>query len=213
MDIVKVGAALLGLDTARITRALKTRWMEKTFPVGADYRDEVARFDRLYLVRDPWSLDQRASEKTRFRRTNRLILDNFGHARSLLEIGCGEGLQSSHLQQVCDRLHGVDVSARAVRRATRRCPHGIFGVGDMYCLPQRFPPPQFDLVIACEVLYYMSDIPRALRRLSELGRTCVISYYDGAREVLDKYVRELPGVQFEIVSCEDVSWTLVSWRL
>lgn len=58
----------------------------------------------------------------------------------------------------------------------------------------------------------MSDIPRALRRLSELGRTCVISYYGGAREVLDKHSRELPGVQFEIVICQDVSWTLVSWR-
>jgi 2-polyprenyl-3-methyl-5-hydroxy-6-metoxy-1,4-benzoquinol methylase len=211
MDIAKVGTALLRLDTDRIARALKTRWMEKTFPYGADYRDEVARFNRLYLVRDPWSLSSE-SERSRFRQTNRLILENFNHPHSLLEIGCGEGLQSSALQQVCDRLYGIDVSGRAVRRAKRRCPQATFGVGDMYRLPQATPAPRFDLVTACEVLYYVADVARALRRLSELGLACLVSYYDGAREILDKHVGEMPGVQFAVVSYHDASWTVAWWR-
>jgi SAM-dependent methyltransferase len=211
MDISKFGAALLRLDTDRVARGFKGRWMERTFPCGADYRDEVERFNRLYLVRDPWSLNSE-SELFRFRQTNRLIVDNFGHLRSLLEIGCGEGIQSRHLQKVCDCLYGIDVSERAVRRARRRCPRDIFGAGDMYGLPQPLPSPPFDLVTACEVLYYMADVPRALRRLSELGRVCLISYYGGAREVLDKHAKEMPGVQFETVSYQDASWTLAWWR-
>jgi len=212
MDLAKVCSALLRLDTDRIVRALKGKWMESTFPFGADYRDETLRFNRLYLVRDPWSLNCSESERFRFMRTNGLIMGNFGHVHSLLEIGCGEGIQSSHLQIVCDRLHGVDVSDRAVKRARRRCQLGLFGPGDMYSLPESMPSPPFDLVTACEVLYYMADVPRALRRLSALGRVCLISYYDGAREVLDKHVKEIPGVQFETASYQDTSWTLAWWR-
>jgi hypothetical protein len=211
MDFSKFGAVLLRLDTDRVVRSLKSRWMERTFPYGADYRDEVGSFNHLYLVRDPWSLSCE-SELFRFRQTNGLILSNFGHLHSLLEIGCGEGIQSSHFQKVCDRLHGIDVSERAVRRATRRCPGGIFGTGDMYRLPLFFPSPPFDLVTACEVLYYMADVPRALGRLSALGRVCLISYYGGAREVLDKHVEEMPGVKFDTVSYQDASWTLAWWR-
>ena len=59
MDIAKVSAALLRMDAARIARGVKRRWMDKTFPCGACYRDEVARFDRLCLVRNPWSLGGR----------------------------------------------------------------------------------------------------------------------------------------------------------
>jgi|ERR1700730_2676027 len=211
MDLAKAGSALLRLDIARIARVLKGRWIERTFPYGADYRDEVDRFNRLYLVRDPWSLGSEI-ERFRFRKTNRLILENFGRPDSLLEIGCGEGIQSSELQQACDRLFGVDVSRRAVRRATRRCPQGTFGVGDIYRLPQDFPATRFELVTACEVLYYMMDIPRALKRLSELGRGCLVSYYDGASEVLDEHVGSIPGVRFGSVSYRGAAWRVAWWR-
>ena len=198
-------------DIARIVRALKGRWMEFTFPHGPDYRDEVAGFDRLYLVRDPWSLDKLDSEQFRFRRTNQLILSNFGHSYSLLEIGCGEGIQSRYLQQVCEQLYGMDVSFRAIRRARRRCPYGTFGVGNMYAIPPAMPT-RYDVVTACEVLYYMMDVPRALRRISELGRTCVVSYYQGARTVLDQHVEPIQGVQLETVHCGDASWRMAWWQ-
>lgn len=56
MDLIKAGTALLQLDIARLSRALKGRWMDKNFPDGMHYRDESVRFDRLYLVPDPWSI-------------------------------------------------------------------------------------------------------------------------------------------------------------
>ena len=58
----------------------------------------------------------------------------------------------------------------------------------------------------------MTDVSRALRRLSELGRACLISYYDGACDVLDKRVEEMPGVKFTTVSHGDASWTFAWWR-
>jgi SAM-dependent methyltransferase len=210
MDVTKVGAALLRGDVVRIANGLKTRWMNRAFPYGMHCRDEVARFDRLYLVRDPWSLNC-DRERFRFRETNRLIIENFGHPHSLLEIGCGEGRQTSELQQVCDRLYGIDVSRRALRRAERRCPQATFAVGNAYGLSPFVQAPRFDLVTACEVLYYMADVPRAVKRLSELGRACLVSYYDGAHEVLDKYIKNIPGVRLEIVSYEDTSWKLAWW--
>ncbi len=212
MDIAKAGTALLHLDTAGVGwvgRALKRRWMRNTFPHGNHYQDEIARFNRLYLVPDPWTMNCER-ERFRYRETNRLILENFGHSHTLLEIGCGEGLQSSQLQEVCDHLHSIDVSTRAVRRAKRRCPLATFTAGDMYSLPQ--PSTRFDLVVACEVLFYISDVAGALNRMSQLGRACLVSYYHAPRAGLDKHVRQIPGVQFEFVSCEDVSWTFAWWR-
>lgn len=211
MNLVKAGAALLRLDTARISSALKERWRKTTFPNGMLYRGEVGRFDRLYLFRDPWLL---SSDREQFRltETTRSIRENFGHPGSLLEIGCGEGLHSRELQNLCDRFYGIDVSMRAVRRAKRRCPLATFAVADINTLPQ--PPllTRFDVVTACEVLYYMADVDAALRRISELGRACLISYYDGARDGLDHFVREIPGVRREMVCFGDVCWTLAWWR-
>lgn len=211
MEVTKISTALLHLDTANIGMMVKRRWMRKTFPYGNHYRDEAARFNRLYLIPDPWTM-KCTRESIRFRETNRLISDNFGHSPSLLEIGCGEGLQSKELQQVCDHLYGIDVSSRAIRRAKRQCPQATFAVSDIYDLPPPIPSTRFDLVTACEVLFYKSDIPRALNRMSALGRTCFVSYYHAPREGLDKFVKDMPGVQFEITSCEDVSWTFAWWQ-
>lgn len=210
MDVAKIGTRCLRVRTAAVRR-LKGLWFSKAFPYGMHYRDEVAGFDRLYRLRDPWSMNCER-ERFRFKETNRLILENFGRPHSLLEIGCGEGLQSSELQHVCDHLHGIDVSRRAVARAMRRCPQVTFSVGDIYSLPEPTPLTRFDLVTACEVLYYVADVAAALKRISELGRACMVGYYHGPHARLDERVREISGVQFEIASYEDVSWTFAWWR-
>jgi 2-polyprenyl-3-methyl-5-hydroxy-6-metoxy-1,4-benzoquinol methylase len=211
MDLAKIGAALLRMDTDKIAKGLKRRWLERTFAYETHHRDEVARFDRLYLMPDPWAM-RCERENFRFSETNRLIRENFDHPRTLLEIGCGEGLQSNRLQQVCDHLYGIDVSKRAVARAIRHCPQATFAVCDMYSAPKFISSARYDVVTACEVLYYMPDVAGALRRISELGQACLISYYDGAHDLLDTHVRQLSGVNIEIVSHEEVTWTLAWWR-
>ena len=90
-------------------------------------------------------------ERFRFRETNRVIWENFGHPHKLLELGCGEGFQSDQLQQVCDHLYGIDVSRRAVRRARRRCPQATFAIDDIYGMRRPTSLAPFDLVTACEI--------------------------------------------------------------
>jgi 2-polyprenyl-3-methyl-5-hydroxy-6-metoxy-1,4-benzoquinol methylase len=211
MSVFGVGAALLHMDTARIARALKGRWRDRTIANGPPRRREQAPFNRLYLVRDPWSLNCER-EKFRFAETNRIILENFGHIGSLLEVGCGEGLQSNELLRICNHLHGIDVSSRAIRRARRQCPEATFEVGDIFGLSGTVPASGFDLVTACEVLYYTPDVATVLKRVSDLGRACLISYYNGAQEILNQHVGQIPGAQLTTITQQEYSWTIAWWR-
>ena len=179
---------------------------------GIDYADNYRRLNVLYLWRNPWGFTD-SREQMRFMETNRILLREFGQVATLLEIGCAEGHQTLHLIQVCRQLYGLDVSPRAVRRAKRRCPKAAFVAGDLTNVARFInAPQQFDVVVACEVLYYIEDVPRALKQISDLGRHCLVTYYSSHREKLDQ---ELAGIHFagrETIRCDDHSWSVVWWR-
>src|SRR2546426_1129125 len=118
---------------------------------GTCYTSNYAKLNALYMMADPWSMTS-PSERYRFAETNQIILRNFGEVDTLLEIGCGEGHQSLYLQQLCNRLIGLDVSHIAVKRSRRRCSGSEFLVGDIFCREICAQAP-FDLVVGCEVLY------------------------------------------------------------
>lgn len=176
------------------------------------YTDRADKLDRLYMLEDPWRLGS-AKERARFEWTNRLIAAQFGRPETILEIGCGEGHQSRHLAQACDRLYGIDVSARAVRRAERRCPEARFAAGDpfVFYLPEMKPP--VDLVVACEMLYYVKDIPRCLDRLSRLGRACLVTYYEGQAAALAPHFAGRPVSGHDVFRRDDTSWHAVWWHV
>ena len=165
--------------------------------------------DTLYLVKDPWRMNS-TSEQARLAETNRILLEKFGRVGSLLEIGCGEGHQSIHLQKICDRLTGLDISAKAVNRARIRCPGGRFFVGDPFCheITSRAP---FDLVVACEILYYMSDLSSALAQIRALAHNGLVTYYARMMEELDLQVLSLPATSTEIFECDGTCWRAVWW--
>ncbi|HML09652.1 MAG TPA: SAM-dependent methyltransferase [Stellaceae bacterium] len=175
------------------------------------YTDRADKLDLLYMVEDPWRL-QSAKEQARFAWTNRLIAAQFGRPATILEIGCGEGYQSQHLVQVCDRLYGIDVSARAVRRARRRCPVAQFAAGDPFSFQLADRPPRIDLVVACEVIYYVSNVRRFIDRLSQLGRASLVTYYQGQAAALDPHFVGKPGCQRERFRYDDTEWNAVWWR-
>lgn len=178
---------------------------------GVRYSNDYRKLDNAYRMADPWLMTSPA-EQFRFTETNRLILERIGRVHSILEIGCGEGHQSLYLQQVCDRLTGLDVSARAVKRAGSRCPQANFFVGDIFSHEVSTLAP-FDLVVACEVLYYISDLPATLQRMRTIGRSCLVTYFDGERETLDRYVSDcLPGIFSEIIEFEQSWWHLLWWH-
>jgi SAM-dependent methyltransferase len=176
------------------------------------YTDRVDRLDRLYLVKDPWYL-QSPKEQARFAWTNRVIAEHFGRPETILEIGCGEGHQSQRLARVCGQLYGIDVSRRAVRRARRRCPEARFIAAadplsfhfDDMALPA-------DLVVACEMLYYVKDVPRFIERISTLGQACLVTYYQAQAASLDPYFAGRLGCRRAQFRCDNAEWCAVWWR-
>ena len=188
---------------------LRHYWMRHTLR-RVHYADRADRLDLIYRVEDPWHMSS-AKEQARFEWTNQLISSELGPLDSILEIGCGEGHQSRHLTQVCRQLYGIDVSARAVRRAQQRCSRAKFAAGDAFSLSLSGMPVPVDLVVACEMIYYVKDVPRLIARLSELGRACLVTYYQGQAPALDPYFTGLADCRRERFCFDNVEWNAVFW--
>lgn len=192
-----------------IVPRLRDCWVKLTLR-QVHYTGRTNRLDLLYMFEDPWKL-QSAKERARYEWTNRLIAAQFGRPKTILEIGSGEGYQSEYLVQVCDQPYGIDISPRALRRAERRCPQTRFAAGDPFTFSLPDMPQPVDLVVACEMIYYVKDIPGFLGRLSQLGRARLVTYYDGQAAVLDPYFAALPGCRREQFRFDDTLWHALSW--
>lgn len=199
----------VGKPKSLVPEALRKQWARLVLH-DIHFSDKYDRLDALYRIRDPWEMDTEP-QRFRFRETNRLIDEHFGRVRSLLEVGCGEGHQSEALLEVCDELVGIDVSGRAIERARVRCPKAQFLAGDSFT-PALGGHRPFDLVVACEVLYYVKDVTAELERLRQLGRACLVTYYARPAETLDPYVLSIPGVESTVVHYGDSRWTVAWWR-
>jgi SAM-dependent methyltransferase len=190
-----------GRDLAARLRKLWRRLALRGPRQGEDPR----RYNRFYLLRNPWSLDTGA-EEIRFRETTRVIREVFGEVATLLEVGCGEGHQSLHLRGACRELVGIDLSRRAVRRARRRCPGARFLVSDLAAMADRHET--YDLVVACEVLYYMSDPAGALRRAATFANGVLVSYFGDEIPHLDPIVLPILPRSTEITTPDGHRWRL-----
>jgi len=198
------------LPLGNIIERIKKKWMRFALR-GVSYSNNYRRLNMIYVVANPWRLDS-AREEVRFAETNRLITENIGRVGSLLEVGSGEGYQSFYLRQVCEHLTGMDVSGRAVKRARKRCPDVDFIVGDIFSeTAQRKAP--FDLVVACEVLYYMKDVAAALQRLQTLGSHCLVTYLAREFNNLDPLVLSMPRVAHGIIEFQDAKWRVAWWPI
>lgn len=188
----------------------KRAWMKVALR-GTRFSDKHDRIDLAYKVEDPWLMDS-AKERYRFDQTNRIIERNFGKVGSLLEVGCGEGHQTEYLSRLCERMYGLDVSPTAVERARSRCPGAELAACDLYAHPFSTVD-RFDLVVACEVLYYMEDVPGFLREMSKLGRHCLVTYYDGyGSRKIAQHLNALSNTETTSFRYADVTWCAVWWR-
>jgi predicted TPR repeat methyltransferase len=179
---------------------------------GVGQNDAHGLLERAYRVRDPWALDTPA-EHHRFAETNRALQAAFGtDVDRLLEIGCGEGLQSAALAGVCRRLTGVDVSETAVGRARERVPSAEFAAGDLFAQPWAGETGRFDVVVACEVLYYLSDVPRTLEAMERLARRgCLVTYFAPAERKLGAHLAGLRGVVRSSIRHGAEEWIVAAW--
>ena len=195
----------------RARQTARRTWMKYALR-GVRQNDAHGRLDLAYKVEDPWHMSSE-QERFRFTETNRVIRDKLGsHFGTLLEVGCGEGHQSEVLASLCDSLTGIDVSPTAVERARKRLPKLTFASGDLYAQPWAGERDRFDLVTACEVIYYMSDRPKFLQTIDRLGKACLVTYFSPAARKVEHEVMAMPGAQKTSFTFKDTEWTAVWWR-
>lgn len=200
------------LDTAKaLLQKFKRRsWMKYALR-GVGPNDNFERLDLAYSIEDPWNMDS-PTEIARFEGTSRIIEREFGHVGSLLELGCGEGHQTRHLQPLADRVYGLDVSAKAIERAQARLPQCRFAATDLFHQPWSDEVQRFDLITACEVLYYMSDVDQALARMSSLGRNCLVTIFAPAARRVGPHLDRIEGMQKDWIWHGGTVWLVGWWR-
>jgi 2-polyprenyl-3-methyl-5-hydroxy-6-metoxy-1,4-benzoquinol methylase len=95
-------------------------------------------------------------------------------ARTLLDVGCGEGIVLRELQSslVGVRCAAIDVDYAEVLDAVRHAPGCRAQVGSAYEIPYRAG--SFDLVVCCEVLEHLERPASALRELVRVSARHVL---------------------------------------
>jgi SAM-dependent methyltransferase len=188
---------------------LKKRWLSwnlRRFKNG-----DPTAMNRLYRTKDPWGLSSQ-TEQFRFEETARIIRESIGnHFASVLEIGCGEGLQTKSLSLLSDRITGIDQSSHAIDRTrTLGISNATFTVGDLTSFRSKDP---FTLVTACELMYYFEDedFEEVYQSLSRLGESVMVTYYRGSYDRLDRFFSDKP-VKFETIRGISSEWRVVWWH-
>lgn len=113
-------------------------------------------FEKLYAGSpDPWGFESSEYERRKYERTLEVLVDrHFGRA---LEVGASIGVFTTMLAPLCEELLAVDTSEKAVALARERM--SSFGQVrvEQRTLPEEMPKGPFDLIVASEVLYYLTQ--------------------------------------------------------
>ncbi len=171
---------------------LKTLWRELFLRPGW-YADSYEELEKLFQwCEDPWNFENSAYEKERLE-CLLTTLKRYPH-KTILEVGCAEGVFTSYLQKLDAQVVAIDVSLTALSRAKQRHPHGVF----IHSSLEDFSwSTKFDMVICSETLYYMANVPEAIDKLRNLGKYCLVSYIHRESKNLDQYFFQLPLKTFE----------------
>ncbi|SMY09297.1 class I SAM-dependent DNA methyltransferase [Flavimaricola marinus] len=178
---------------------------------GSEFGGSYGKLRLLYSLEDPWDMAS-PREQHRFAQTLAQLQSMAPRFGSVLEFGCGEGHQSLSLIGISDRLHGVDISPAAVARAGNRCPQASFEVAALEDALTIIPDQRFDLITACEVLYYAMDIDDILGKLqSRTDRLYVSNYKPRSDKMRASFAgdgwRRLEDIRFE-----DTVWECFVWE-
>jgi len=191
-------------------KAIRRAWMKHALR-GVSGADNYSRLDLAYKISDPWNMESDL-ERMRFERTNEIIARNFPDCDSILEIGCGEGHQTAHLQKLCRKVYGLDVSETAVERARDRVPAAEFAAGDIFAQPWGQQEGRFDLVVACEVLYYISDIRKTVDEMNRLGKSCLVTVFAPGIPRVGPFLEDQAGVRKDWFGGPGAQWVVAYWN-
>ena len=193
-----------------LRKAKRRLWMKYALR-GVGGSDNHTRLDLAYSVEDPWNMAS-ALEAARFEKTNALIERVFGRVGSILELGCGEGHQTEWLAKLSDEQYGLDVSPQAVARAQKRLPDAHFAATDIFGQPWGQAGKRFDLVTACEVLYYLGDPAATLQRMRELGHCGMVTFFAPACGRVGPALEAMPGLHKDWIFHGGTAWLVGWWR-
>lgn len=146
-------------------------------------------------------------------------------ARNVLDVGCGFGTLRGFIPGTC-AYTGLDVSSVAVAQASadRKGSERFIG-----CDIERWEPDgAYDVVVCCEVLYYLKDLTGTLSRMSSaLGRggSMIASFYNhrsssANRRAFDETLEFFESNSYPLTHHLTVStehperhtWSIVVWQ-
>ncbi|MDP9425289.1 MAG: nodulation S family protein [Actinomycetota bacterium] len=125
-------------------------------------------FEELYgRSGDPWRFATSEYEKRKYGRT--LAALEGRRFRRALEAGCSIGVFTAMLAPYCEELLAVDTSERAVELARERLSSSRHVRVERRTLPEEAPEGPFDLIVASEFLYYLTEdlVLATLRRFEQ----------------------------------------------
>ena len=201
---------MLNRAATLLRKARRRLWMKYALR-GVGGSDNFERLDLAYTVEDPWNMASDL-ERARFKATNRVIERAFGRVGSVLELGCGEGHQTEYFARLSDEQFGVDVSPQAVERARKRLPAAKFEATDVFGQPWGDARHRFDLVTACEVLYYLSEPEKTIAQMRHLGRNGLVTFFAPACGRVGPHLDAIPGLQRDWMFHGGTAWLVAWWR-
>jgi ubiquinone/menaquinone biosynthesis C-methylase UbiE len=116
---------------------------------------------------------------------------------TILEVGCAQGEFTKKLLEISKDVTAIDVSEQAIKQAKENTKGAHFEAAS---LENFYPDRRYDVVVCAEILYYIKDHKKAIKRLKELGDYLVTS----------QYVFCLPHLSFGTLKYE---WELSSFPL
>lgn len=163
--------------TDLVQRFPPTRFLRRWWLRHRQFRGGVAVLDALYEKPDPWHL-AKPREQSRFEATNALIKKHVPDCHRLLEVGCGEGMQTKYLLDVAGEVTGLEGSVRALERARSALPNVTFIHGDFEHKVPALAGQTFTLVTMCEMLCHLDDPQAAVWRAQALADQVLVTMYE-----------------------------------
>ncbi|ANL47982.1 polysaccharide deacetylase/methyltransferase/glycosyltransferase domain-containing protein [Rhizobium phaseoli] len=134
-----------------VRRAAAAAPAKEERPPPAQSQEEY--WEQIFERPDPWNYLS-VYEQVKYAQTLSLIPQGIETA---LELACAEGIFTEKLARQVGRVTATDISQRAIDRATKRCRDlSNVELRVLDFVGQQLPPDQ-DLILCSEVLYYMKD--------------------------------------------------------
>lgn len=201
---------VVGGGLARAPGMVRSLW-KRLMLRNTAFTGSYGKLKKLYSLEDPWDMASER-EQHRFVRTNELLAQIAECYDTVLELGCGEGHQTRHLRALAGRLYGIELSERAVERARARCPDATLFAGGLEDVPELLPDVRFDLLVACEVLYYVRELDGILPALQARTRRLFVSNYLPRSEVIRHHFQGDGWRQLDTLTHGETVWECFLWE-